>query len=126
MTNLIRYGSFPLHSGETSCFKIDCDALTDRDIKNFAKLIEMNVSFKSVEGVRRGGSRLARALAPYCDPQAHIHLVVDDVLTTGASIAEVMDRAEGPVLGMVLFARKPPEDERVQSMFELHPLWSVL
>ena len=126
MTDLLRRGTFRLHSGEVSHFKIDCDALTNWDIKNFAEFISENIAFRSVQGVPSGGNRLARALSRYCDPTREVHLVVDDVLTTGASIEKVLDRAQGPVVGIVLFARRPPEDDRVHALFELHPMWSVL
>ncbi len=128
MSNLFQLGEFELHSGQKSIFKIECDDLSDEDIECFARLVGQ-VSFKSVEGVPRGGLRFAKALEKYIDPDSETHLVVDDVLTTGGSIKEVMhaarDRGEEVVRGVVIFARGDCIPF-VVSVFQLGRFWSDL
>jgi hypothetical protein len=110
MTNLFQLGDFKLASGTASRWKLECDALTDDDIAALAYMIRQMVGpYGSVEGVPRGGIRLADALKPYCETDGKKHLIVDDVLTTGGS----MERIRGPrgilagngVIGAVVFAR---------------------
>ena len=78
-----------LHSGEPTSFKIDCDFLSDEDIKQLAKVISKNIEFNAVYGIPTGGTRLAEALKAYIKPgesnKAETLLIVDDVLTTGSS-----------------------------------------
>lgn len=101
MTILFQRGTFRLHSGKQSNWKIDCDALTDLDITALAEMIAEGLQFGSVEGVSTGGLRLAKAL------EVHVSegplLIVDDVLTTGASIEK--QRAGREAIGAVIFAR---------------------
>lgn len=125
-TSLFRYGRFRLHSlGRDSRFKIDCDALTDRDLQAIVALILSTHRFRSVEGIARGGSRLARLLAYYCDPKFQTHLIVDDVLTTGRSIQEALNRTKGRVEAVVIFSRREPYlmDDRVSAIFQLGEHW---
>lgn len=58
--NLFQTGNFKLHSGKTSNFKIECDALTDEDLETFAKLISEEFNFCATIGVicSRSMSRL--------------------------------------------------------------------
>lgn len=107
---LVEHGEFTSHSGLRLSFKVECDALTDADLADLAKVISSKITFGAVYGVPRGGTRLAKALLDYCtfcgeDPL----LIVDDVLTTGASMEEA--RAANPIfadaIGVVLFARGP-------------------
>ncbi len=113
MANLFRSGDFVLHSGGRSRWKIDCDALTDEDIKTLALMIaEMVGPFASVEGVPSGGLRLAKALQPLCTGQSFPHLIVDDVLTTGRSMRKAMEARvvtthKMDCVGAVVFARGP-------------------
>ncbi len=119
MPNLFQLGDFTLNSGAKSKWKLEADALTDEDIQTLAEMIRQLVGpFRSVEGVPRGGIRLAEALAKYTGLDG-AHLIVDDVLTTGGS----MDRTRltynethpeyqlkqygvyGNVKGAVVFAR---------------------
>jgi hypothetical protein len=102
---------FKMHSGGQGFFKIECDALTDEEIKTGAVLIHHLVGpFGSVVGVPRGGLRLAEALNPYLWGDGP-PLVVDDVLSTGQSMeaARVKLAAEGAsfpaIKGAVLFSR---------------------
>jgi orotate phosphoribosyltransferase len=106
--NLFWYGDFKLHSGEETFFKIDCDALSDEDLDTLARLAtEMLTTYCDVEGVPTGGTRFAKALEKYAwkiegavNPPL---LIVDDVLTTGASMEE--QRAGRKAQGIVIFAR---------------------
>lgn len=67
-TSLFQHGNFLLHSGDTTSFKIDCDALSDDDIETLAFEISLRVPpFSNVEGVPTGGLRLAQALERYRD-----------------------------------------------------------
>ena len=84
---LFNKGAYTLHSGGSSMFKIDCDALTDADLAAVAQELYVRLpAFSRVVGVPTGGLRLALALDRYVVPDAGRLLVVDDVLTTGASI----------------------------------------
>lgn len=105
---LFKTGEFTLHSGAKSPFKIECDSLDDEDLNTLAMLIENRVAyFTDVEGVPSGGWRLAQALKPYVSIDHHVErlLIVDDVLTSGASMEE--HRAGRDAVGVVLFARGP-------------------
>lgn len=113
MTSLFQYdpAGFRLHSGETSEFRIDCDILSDEEIEVLARMVVRLVPpFTHVEGIPRGGLRLAAALRRYCYSRRDVvWLIVDDVVTTGASLREAMDRklAEGAerVTGVAIFGR---------------------
>jgi orotate phosphoribosyltransferase len=103
VTQLFSVGLFTLHSGSLSGFRIDCDALTAGDIEALAALIAASVHpFSRVEGVPRGGLALAEALESYTQSPGGL-LIVDDVLTTGASMEE--QRAGREAEGVVVFAR---------------------
>jgi orotate phosphoribosyltransferase len=132
---LFQLGDFTLHSGAKSQWRIDCDRLSDDDIVCLAVMIQQMVgSFRSVEGVPRGGLLLAEALWAF-QTTSGPHLIVDDVLTTGDSMeearAECRLRGYGPgvaaplpdPVGVVLFARGecPPW---VKAVFQTPPdLW---
>lgn len=114
---LFRVGSFALHSGSTSSFKIDCDALTDEDLHALAAMFAERRSWSAVEGVPTGGIRFARALATFAGYGPL--LIADDVLTTGASMEE--QRADRNCIGVVIFARGPCPTW-VTPLFDLTPL----
>ncbi len=106
-----------LHSGGRSQFKIECDALDDKDIECLAWITATYLvgDFSEVYGVPRGGIRFAKALEKYRKNKGAI-LIVDDVYTTGNSIKEftrsfLVDHfASPPMRFVVMFARnKPPE-----------------
>lgn len=88
-------------------WKIDAGALSDDDIKTCAWLIRQMVGeFSEVHGVPKGGLRLAKALERYQLPDSKCPLVIDDVLTTGASMAEMAEQiGSWPCRGAVIFAR---------------------
>lgn len=103
-TDMFRLGSFRLHSAGVSPWKIDCDALTDGDVAALAVMLaEVLPPFGSVEGVPTGGLRLAAAMERFVTEGPL--LVVDDVLTTGASMEE--QRRGRDAVGAVVFARGP-------------------
>ena len=113
--DLFQSGTFTLHSGQESAWKVEADSLTEGDLETLARLIVGAVGpFRAVYGVPRGGLRLALALAPTSRPWLPNLpvLVVDDILTTGSSMDEYRRLLEtggepGPYLGVVLFARGP-------------------
>ncbi len=100
--------SFTTHSGGSADFKIECGALTAEEIETFALLVSKKFSFRQADGIPRGGFPIANALQKYCDKLAGARLIVDDVLTTGASM-ENARRNYGDI-GVVLFARGPCPD----------------
>ena len=107
--NLFQLGDFTLNSGVKSKWKLECDALTDDDIETLAEMIRQMVGpFSSVEGVPRGGLRLAAALQPFATLHGP-HLIVDDVLTTGGSMerrkTELGSTKGTKTVGAVVFAR---------------------
>lgn len=105
MTALFQLGNFTLNSGEQSNFKIECDAFVDEDWTTLAWLLaERLPPFGKVEGVPRGGVRLAKALEEYARHSDTL-LIVDDVWTTGGSMER--HRAGRDAIGAVVFARKP-------------------
>ncbi len=119
---------FTLPNGDSTFYKIECDHLTDGDIECFAKMVG-HVSFKSVEGIPRGGLPFAKALEKYIDPESEVHLVVDDVLASGTAMTNAMqaasDRGEEVVRGVVIFSRGPKINNCVP-IFQMHPFWSEL
>lgn len=113
MSNLFQTGYFQLHSGEVSAYKIDCDSLSDSDIATIARMLKDRLPpFGSVEGVPRGGLRLADELRQYARPGVERKgwygatplLIVDDVFTTGMSMEE--HRGWRLAKGAVIFARE--------------------
>lgn len=107
--HLFRLGNYQLHSGSRTGFLIDCDALSDEDWRSLAQVTDrMFGPFGRVEGVPNGGLRFAAALAALVTPGHRRLLIVDDVLTTGASMEAQRNGREA--VGVVVFARgKAPE-----------------
>lgn len=102
MGGLFRLAAVTLHSVKVSDWKIDCDALDDDDIRCVAALLVRQIPrFGSVEGVPKGGLRLAAAIRPF--QTAGPLLIVDDVMTTGGSME--VHRAGRDAIGAVIFSR---------------------
>lgn len=114
MSDWLLRKSFAMHSGAATDFKIECDALTDEEIETFAMLVARAFKFGRVDGVPRGGWRIANALQKYCTRGPR--LLVDDVLTTGGSME--LGRERDTDIGVVLFARGPCP-EWVHPVFQL-------
>lgn len=107
--SLFQTGDFSLHSGARSIWKIECDALTPEDWRALAAMAaEILPPFGCVVGVPRGGLPFADALTQYVSPSPLL-LIADDVLTTGASMEEMLAAhdSSGPVIGVCVFARGP-------------------
>ena len=98
---MFQLGNFTSNSGRFLPWKIECDDLTLKDWACAARLVMDQFGFGQVEGVPRGGLLFAEALKPYVTG-GHL-LIVDDVLTTGASMEAQRDGRTA--LGVVLFAR---------------------
>lgn len=126
MTSLFQRGSFTLHSGQVSNYKIDADYLTDEDIETVALMLKDRLPpFGAVEGVPRGGLRLAAVMQHFVTPferqgvrGARNLLIVDDVFTTGASMEEYRNGRH--TLGAVIFARSGTPDW-ITPLFRLEP-----
>ena len=103
--------AFISHSGILLPFKVECDCFTEEDWDIIADLIGNRIEFNEVHGIPRGGLLLAERLVEYAKPQTKKKrrvLIVDDVLTTGASMQEYYDKLktdETKVKGVVVFAR---------------------
>lgn len=117
--DLFQTGRFTLASGEWSCFKIECDALSDKEIWALASLLkDVLPRYGQVEGVPTGGERLASAMRGWSYGSGHPTLIVDDVYTTGGSI-EAHRAGRRNVIGAVLFARRPVRHGWVTALFTL-------
>jgi len=109
MGNLLQWGEpFRLHSGAKSRFKIDADALSESDCLAVAEVMAPCLPpFAVVEAVPSSGSAagwLAQSFVHLCSPSGGL-LIVDDVLTTGASMED--QRGGREAIGAVIFARGP-------------------
>lgn len=135
--NLFQTGAFTLHSGQTSTFKIDCDALTDEDLATVAEQLVLYLRpFSWVRGVPEGGLRLAKAMEAYTTAHAG-WLVVDDVWTTGSSLYQayrqlhedhghewighewIMDSS--PLVQTAVIFARTPTPEWCTALFTLNP-----
>lgn len=116
---MFRDCNFIGHSGDFLGFKIECDDLSDQDIRFLARLVNSKFKFGAVEGIPTGGNRFAEALQEFVTTGPT--LIVDDVLTTGKSMnaarKAVSDR------GVVIFARGPCP-EWVTPIFTMNPLFT--
>ncbi len=116
-------GEFTSHSGLLLPFKIELDALTDSDWWTLAAAVARRVGrFHVAHGVPRGGIRLACAL---CKHETGLNrdplLIVDDVLTTGASMEEARQWfGHRKTIGAVIFARGPCPDWITPLFVETH------
>lgn len=93
-------------SGLSLNWKIECDGLTEEDWNGAARIaVDFLPPFGEVYGIPRGGIPFAKALEKYRTLGAT--LIVDDVLTTGTSFDDAINRVKdvNGVIGCVLFAR---------------------
>ena len=95
---------FVSHSGVRLPFKINCDALRDKDIATIATIVHRRFAFSKVHPIPRGGTRLAKALEQFCVPGAGT-IIVDDVFTTGASMKKAWHEIGHDSIGVVIYAR---------------------
>lgn len=87
--NLFVKETFQAHSGDELHWKVECDALTEEDWDCLAYMgSTLMPSFSRAVGVPSGGVPFADALNNYSVQSAEQWLIVDDVWTTGSSIAE--------------------------------------
>ena len=103
--NLFQLHDFTLHSGAKTSWKIECDALTDADWEALAFMAMEKMGWpqiRMVVGVPFGGAKLAQSLQRNVTDEGCL-LVVDDVLTTGASMEKLHKNAADK--GLVVFAR---------------------
>lgn len=124
--SLFQQGNFKLHSGTTTNWKIECDALDDQDWQTIAMLIaRQHLSFSRVTGVPTGGLKLAEALQPYTKHYSPDHLIVDDVYTTGTSMNKMREMLKAPgviYFGAVVFSRAPiiaPDNQWIKPLFQM-------
>ena len=113
--SLFQWGNFTLHSGMQTWWRIDCDNLTNSEIHLLAKLIAEKVGTyhevscpESHPGSAVHG--LKAALLQYREPRyagKKIMLLVDDVLTSGATMQHIKDLNNKyyEYKGAVIFAR---------------------
>jgi hypothetical protein len=93
--------------GQSLSWKIECDVLSDADLKTIAAVCAPSLpKFCEAVGVPRGGLRLAAAMNAYADPAAKRVLIVDDVWTTGKSMTAI-GASYAEWIGFVAFARGP-------------------
>lgn len=109
--NLFQTGSFTLNSGQVRDWKIECDALTDGDLRALVRMaLPILPRFSTLVSVPRGGDRIVDALRPFACHEGWM-LIVDDVLTTGGSMERAMQEAKKkawpPIAGFVLFSCGP-------------------
>ncbi len=128
--DLFQCGEHILSGGHKSKLKIDCDHLTCGDIRTLAYLTFMLYLPKrwgGVVGVPSGGTLFAEALRAYSSPPGP-WLVADDVLTTGKSMEamrQTVDSANGPTIGIVMYARGKCPDW-VKAINQLpEELWNI-
>lgn len=127
-TTLFVKKEFRMHSGGIAHYKIECDALTDDDIETLAfmiatrakKLSKKGTGINRVHGVPEGGLRLAKALEQYGGDPKGTDIIVDDVLTTGASMEGAKKKTGWTnVIGVVIFARGH-YPSWIKPIFEMH------
>lgn len=115
-----------MSNGGNSHWKIECDALTLEDWKCLAYLVARRFSFKAVYGVPRGGIPFAEALEKYANAESPNILIVDDVVTTGKSMNEMIIKlSEHPaversnIIGIAVFSRAPGFPGWIRPIFRL-------
>lgn len=111
MNSLLLLESFISHSGKKLDFKIECDFLTDDDLKVFVYIILKKYNFSKVVGIPRGGIRLSNMLKQHQNSESKNILIVDDVLTTGGSMEKMKSKfVNKNIKGVVIFSRGETPD----------------
>lgn len=112
--SIFQWGNFTLHSGDNSWWRIDCDDFTDSEIAIFAKMISekagvFQVAICPPSHPGSAAPRLVKAINQYANLTSAEAIIVDDVLTTGNSMAKLrMEKLQDTrykVKGFVIFAR---------------------
>ena len=105
--NLFIKEDFISHAGLPLTWKVECDALTEKDYEALAKIVSEKLTFCDVKGIPRGGIPFEKALKKYCTyNESDPLLICDDVYTTGTSMREVYE--EGAIgEAVTLPATKP-------------------
>ena len=120
--NLFKLGKFKSHSGLELDWKVECDALLIEDWDWAAKMVASQTKFGSVIGVPSGGLKFAKALEKYTTFGQTI--IVDDVLTAGASILKLMKENKSS-LGWVLFSRDHDLIGYRHGYGEIRAIWTL-
>lgn len=95
-----------LKRGAKLNWDIDCNALTGKDISALATIIGEIFTFTRVIGVKPTGIKFAKELEKHCR-RIGSTLIADSVFIDGAVMEEIRKSIEGPVIGVVIFARRP-------------------
>lgn len=112
-TALIKIGHFELHSGQKTKWKIDCDGLDSDSLYALANMANALVGeFGHVKAIPDGGERLAAYMSQYSTLGCRTMLIIDDVMTTGASMMKRRqqlrdDGNQAKIKGLVIFDRIP-------------------
>ena len=64
--NLFIREDFISHAGLPLTWKVECDALTNKDYEALAKIVSEKMTFRDVKGIPRGGIPFENALKQYC------------------------------------------------------------
>ena len=64
--NIFIREDFISHAGLPLTWKVECDALTDKDYEALAKIVSEKMTFRVVKGIPRGGIPFEKALKQYC------------------------------------------------------------
>jgi len=123
---LFREGKFKSHSGLELDYKIECDGLSEFDLSTLASIISDNLTYGKIIGIPTGGERLANILRKFNHPMLEENpntiLLVDDVMTTGASMEEYKDifSSSYEVKGVVIFDRSEDGLDWVTPIFKVN------
>ncbi len=115
--NIFIREDFISHAGLPLTWKVECDALTNKDYEALAKIVSEKMTFRDVKGIPRGGIPFENALKQYCTNNDNDRLLIcDDVYTTGTSMREVYEK---DAIGVVVFARNEIKDDWIKAIWQL-------
>lgn len=115
---------FTSHAGLQLAWKVECDAMDERDWATLAGITSKFVRFGEVEGVPRGGLRFALAMKRYATKGDRGLLIVDDVFTTEVSMEQ--HRAGRDAMGVVAFSRNRLMPSWIRAVWQFGLAGSVL